>query len=170
MFTDIYDFVTNLMSLQYEYERLAFKENWFSKDGIGEYISALSNGAALCGKEYGYIIWGRTKRSGRGVPKIVNVYGRKSIRIEKNFIVVTIPFNRINVTAFELNVKNEPVNEPVNSVLVLLQAYPDLSKEKIAEKIGKSRSTVTRILAKLVSEGKIKRVGSDKNGHWEVLR
>ena len=46
------------MSLPYEYEWLDFKENWFSKDGIGEYISALSNGAALCGKEYGYIIWG----------------------------------------------------------------------------------------------------------------
>ncbi|MBQ6783781.1 MAG: hypothetical protein IJP63_07260 [Acholeplasmatales bacterium] len=27
-----------------------FKENWFSKDEIGEYISAISNGAAFRGK------------------------------------------------------------------------------------------------------------------------
>ena len=44
-----------------------------------------------------------SERSGRGVPKIVEAYGRDSIKIEKNFIVVTIPFNRINVTPFELN-------------------------------------------------------------------
>jgi len=34
-------------SLPHEYEWLDFKENWFSKDEIGEYISAISNGAAL---------------------------------------------------------------------------------------------------------------------------
>ena len=48
----------NLLSLKDEYEWLDFKENWFSKDEIGEYISAISNGAALCGKESGYIVWG----------------------------------------------------------------------------------------------------------------
>lgn len=52
------DFIDNLLSLGDEYEWLDFKENWFSKDEIGEYISAISNGAAICGKEYGYIIWG----------------------------------------------------------------------------------------------------------------
>ena len=48
-------------------------------------------------------------------------------------------------------------------------AKPSYTKEELAEKIGKSRATVTRILAKLVDEGKIKRVGSNKTGHWEIL-
>ena len=52
------DTITNLISLPHEYEWLDFKENWFSKDGIGEYISAISNGAALSGREFGYIVWG----------------------------------------------------------------------------------------------------------------
>ena len=52
------DTFENLMTFKDEYEWLDFKENWFSKDEIGEYISALSNGAALCGKEFGYIVWG----------------------------------------------------------------------------------------------------------------
>lgn len=52
------DIIENLLRLQDEYEWLDFKENWFNKDEIGEYISAISNGACLCGKEYGYIIWG----------------------------------------------------------------------------------------------------------------
>lgn len=52
------DILENLLSLNEEYEWFDFKENWFNKDEIGECISALSNGAALCGKEYGYLIWG----------------------------------------------------------------------------------------------------------------
>ena len=55
VFKDIFE---NLLSLKDEYEWLDFKENWFSKDEIGEYISAISNGASLCGKENGYIVWG----------------------------------------------------------------------------------------------------------------
>lgn len=35
-----------------------FKDNWYEPDGIGEYISALSNAAAMLGKDEGYLIWG----------------------------------------------------------------------------------------------------------------
>ncbi|HQC33038.1 MAG TPA: ATP-binding protein, partial [Bacilli bacterium] len=52
------DIIANLLNLNDEYEWLDFKENWFNKDEIGEYISAVANGACLCGKEYGYILWG----------------------------------------------------------------------------------------------------------------
>ena len=52
------DLFENLITFKDEYEWLDFKENWFSKDGIGEYISAIANGAALCGKEFGYIVRG----------------------------------------------------------------------------------------------------------------
>lgn len=65
---------------------------------------------------------------------------------------------------------NEPVNEPVKKVLAMILANPNLSKEKIAEKIGMSRATVTRALAKLVETGTIHRVGSNKSGYWEVVK
>ena len=64
---------------------------------------------------------------------------------------------------------NAPVNEPVKLVLAVIADNPNLSKEKIAEKIGMSRATVTRALAKLVEIGTIQRVGSDKSGHWEIV-
>ena len=60
-------------------------------------------------------------------------------------------------------------NEPVKMVLAVIADNPNLSKEKIAEKIGMSRATVTRALAKLVEIGAIQRVGSDKSGHWEIV-
>ena len=43
-----------------------------------------------------------SERSGRGVPKIIGKYGKESIKIEKNRIIVTIPFNKINVNSFEI--------------------------------------------------------------------
>ena len=65
---------------------------------------------------------------------------------------------------------NEPVNEPVKMVFAVITKNPNLSKEKIAERIGMSRATVTRALAKLIENGTIQRVGSDKAGHWEIVK
>jgi len=41
-----------------ETEWIEFKHNKFTPDDIGEYISALSNGAALHGKNSAYMVWG----------------------------------------------------------------------------------------------------------------
>lgn len=41
-----------------ETEWLEFKSSYISNHDIGEYISALSNGAALTGKPFGYLIFG----------------------------------------------------------------------------------------------------------------
>ncbi|MBO7570907.1 MAG: helix-turn-helix domain-containing protein [Bacteroidales bacterium] len=64
---------------------------------------------------------------------------------------------------------NEPVNEPLNLVYDVVSKFPYLSKEKIAERIGKSRATVTRALAQLVNKGLIRKIGSDKKGYWKIL-
>jgi ATP-dependent DNA helicase RecG len=39
----------------------------------------------------------------------------------------------------------------------------------VAIAIGKSLSAVERASAKLVQQGKLKHVGPQKGGHWEVL-
>lgn len=41
-----------LISYTYEKEWLEFKENWYDRKGIGEYISALSNSAAIKGRSF----------------------------------------------------------------------------------------------------------------------
>ncbi len=40
---------------------------------------------------------------------------------------------------------------------------------EIVKNIDKSRSSVVRLIQKLRKEGKIKRVGSNKTGFWEVI-
>lgn len=52
------EIVKNLISHPTEEEWFEFKENWFEAHGIGEYISALSNAAAVCRQEYAYLVWG----------------------------------------------------------------------------------------------------------------
>jgi len=47
-----------ICKLPRETEWVEFKVNYAEPDGIGEYISALSNAAALIGKAFGYLVWG----------------------------------------------------------------------------------------------------------------
>lgn len=47
-----------LTSLPNETEWVEFKQNYSEPQEIGEYISALSNSAALHGKESGFLVWG----------------------------------------------------------------------------------------------------------------
>ena len=41
-----------------EEEWFEFKENWYDADGIGEYISSMSNSAAIVGRDTAYLVWG----------------------------------------------------------------------------------------------------------------
>ena len=54
----IEDIINDLINRNDEEEWFDFKENWFNPVEIGEYISAISNAAAVCGKAFGYIVWG----------------------------------------------------------------------------------------------------------------
>ena len=50
--------IEELLSYPHETEWIEFKTNNWDFKGIGEYISALSNSAAVLGKKQGYLVWG----------------------------------------------------------------------------------------------------------------
>ena len=50
--------VKSLVAHQHEEEWFEFKENWFESHALGEYISGMSNAAAMVGEEYAYFVWG----------------------------------------------------------------------------------------------------------------
>lgn len=54
------------------------------------------------------------------------------------------------------------------AITVLLLSNGHLTRQQLADIIGKDIRTIGRALAKLQQSGKIKRIGSDKTGHWEV--
>ncbi len=48
--------VRELINYPRETNWFEFKENWYELNGLGEYISSLSNVAALEGQAFGYLI------------------------------------------------------------------------------------------------------------------
>lgn len=55
---DLSKIIRNLIQHKYEEEWFEFKMNWFEPHQLGEYISALSNSAALLGHKEAYFVWG----------------------------------------------------------------------------------------------------------------
>ena len=69
---------------------------------------------------------------------------------------------------------NGPLNGPLKSIeemiLHAINSNPKITKAELAQVTGKGRTTLTREMKKLVDAGKIKRIGSDKTGHWELIK
>lgn len=61
---DLASLVNELRSFSFEKEWFEFKENWLQPAQLGEYISAISNSAAMLGRDYGYFIWGVSNGEG----------------------------------------------------------------------------------------------------------
>lgn len=63
---------------------------------------------------------------------------------------------------------NLPVNKTQRQLLELLLENPNLTYDELAGKIAKTRETVRSNLRQLEEKQLLKRVGADKNGHWEI--
>ncbi|MDR2012487.1 MAG: Fic family protein [Rhodanobacter sp.] len=55
------------------------------------------------------------------------------------------------------------------AILTLLRRKPDMSFQQVAAKLGKSESAVKRAVRSLREAGRLRRVGPDKGGHWEII-
>ena len=72
---------------------------------------------------------------------------------------------------------NAPINAPVNApepslqvqLLNLVRSNPKLSYDKLAALTQKDRTTIMRNMAKLKAQGRLKRIGPAKGGHWQVI-
>ena len=108
-----------------------------------------------------------SERSGRGVPKIVSIYGKESIKIEKNRITVTIPFNKINVNSFEI-VSYKVTNKTEDIIIAIIRDNPNITVNQLMIKTCLSEPGVKKNLKQLKEKGIIERVGSNKTGYWKI--
>ena len=114
-----------------------------------------------------------SERSGRGVPKIVQTYGREAFDFRENSIVVTIPFNRLgreDASAHKARSAEQGLNEKRRSILAEMRDNPNVTTTQLMSILNCSESTVENNVAFLKENGFITRVGSRKAGYWEVLR
>ena len=72
-------------------------------------------------------------------------------------------------SSVELDSSSEKGSEKSSEkVLALLKADPELTAREIADKLGITPRAVEKQISKLREEGRIRRIGPDKGGHWEV--
>lgn len=62
----------------------------------------------------------------------------------------------VKINASEMEVLNEIINN-------------NITAQEISDKINKTKRTIERIITSLREKNMIKRVGSDKTGHWEII-
>ncbi|MFZ5569977.1 MAG: ATP-binding protein [Thermodesulfobacteriota bacterium] len=98
-----------LRALPKETEWVEFKANFADPQEIGEYISALSNSAALCGKANGYLVWGIDDQSHevKGTAFCPARARKGSEELESWLLRLLSP--RIHFSFHEINFEDAPV-------------------------------------------------------------
>ncbi len=56
-----------------------------------------------------------------------------------------------------------------DQILALLSKNPNMTREDLARALAKSPNTIKGHIAKLKAAERLKRIGSDRNGYWEVI-
>lgn len=118
-----------------------------------------------------------SEKSGRGVPIIVETYGRKAFAFEKNAIVVTIPFNRVNLIGNKVGNKvgdkvgssHHTLNQTRQTLIAEMRNNPNITKAALSRILGISTTAIDNNISYLKKNGYIERIGSNKSGYWNVL-
>lgn len=109
-----------------------------------------------------------SEKSGRGVPKITEMYGKDAFSFRENSIVVTIPFDRIQKVGNKVGNKKK-LNARRQQIMQEIRDNSSITTAELAKILQISETAVDNNLAFLKENLYIKRVGSKKKGYWQVL-
>ncbi len=116
-----------------------------------------------------------SERSGRGVPKIVERYGRGVYEFGASWISVTLPFERVVTDAppsveRDVGQLQEASLSPVRArIIALMRDNPNITQKRMSEKLGLGHTAVADNISWLRDNGYVVREGSRKAGWWRVL-
>ena len=125
-----------------------------------------------------------SEKTVRGVPKVIEKYGRDAYEFRENSIVVKIPFRWVNVLGEDnapeevklFKVKDATTPETMlkttskdtqEKILKLIAENPRITRKQMAEACGISLDGIKWQIKQL--KGKIEFVGSSKTGCWKIL-
>lgn len=108
-----------------------------------------------------------SEKTGRGVQKITQCYGKEAYEFRENSIVVRIPFNWINVMGDKMSDENKksPLTRTQTRILMEIRNNPNITKPKLAVQIGVRKTTIDNGITALKKYGFIQRIGSNKSGY-----
>lgn len=120
-----------------------------------------------------------SERTGRGVPIILDNYGKEAFEFASNWIQVTIPFNFIKAVDYNISKKvaNKAGQKVVNKQLSKNQAEivknirnnANITVSALSKAVGIGHTAIQNNLNYLQEIGIIIRHGARKNGYWEVV-
>jgi len=108
-----------------------------------------------------------SEKSGRGVPKITETYGRDAFTFRENSIVVTIPFDRVDEVGNKVGNK-KPLNSRRQRILEEMRDNPNITTAELHRIIGVSETAIEKNITVLKENGYVERIGSRKSGYWKV--
>lgn len=105
-----------------------------------------------------------SEKSGRGVPKIIELYGKDAYSFRENSIVVTIPFRRVTQVG-----GRKPLSERRQRIISAMRDNPNITTKELGGLLEINTSAVQKHISFLKANQYIERIGIDKTGHWKVL-
>lgn len=109
------------------------------------------------------------EQTGHGVPLIVSRYGKEVFDITENFITVTIPLDRKNISEMQMvETEKQTLNERDEKILKLMEENSRITVSEISQKMGIGATTITKRIRYLKDQGLVVRNGSKKSGQWVV--
>ena len=85
-------------------------------------------------------------------------------------IAFRVTFSKKSYTPEMSEKTREKMSEKMSeNILWLIKDNPEISAKELAYIVNRSSRTIERAIAKLKKEGRIKRIGPDKGGHWAVM-
>ena len=99
--------------------------------------------------------------------KLISHGANKNRRYIMN--TTTLSFSRATATVQVWN-PNDPKNEAISEKIIeLIKNDPNIPAATIAEKTGIDVFVIQHVIEKMEGENKIRRIGPDKGGHWEII-
>lgn len=116
---------------------------------------------------------------GSGMGKIMTVYNKDNFEFMEHFLRISIPFEKgyeDDYTEFdekgsEKNTKSREKGREKSreKILNLISQKPTITMSEIAEQLELSPKTIEKHIKTLKDNNKIKRVGADKGGYWQIV-
>ena len=113
---------------------------------------------------------------GYGVPEVLKHYDKNVFDIEESYINVSIPYDaevmasmRVTNLGAENGAEKGADNNSEENIIRELKINPKVTRKELSLKLQIGTTSVYRILNGLKEKKKIKRVGPDKGGHWEIV-
>ena len=91
----------------------------------------------------------------------IKKFGEKAISLEKN--------QSINDTAKITQKITVKITVNQQKIIDVIKENPFATQEELSSIVGIARLNINKNMKKLQEKGIIKRIGADKNGHWEVI-